>query len=57
MIEKLKSWIKKKINSRYLELFSKKWISITKIPKYNCEIVSDLFPYRIENSWNTFSNY
>ena len=54
MIEKLKSWIKKKINSRYLELFSKKWISITKIPKYNCEIVSDLFPYRIENSWNTF---
>jgi len=53
MINKLKSWLIKNVNSRYLELISKRGISITKTPLRG-SVVSDLFPLRIEDSWNTF---
>ena len=53
MMNKLKSWLIKNVNSRYLELISKRGISITKTPLKG-SVVSDLFPLRIEDNWNTF---
>ncbi len=53
MINKIKSWLINNINSKYLELLTGKGISITKIPATG-SVVSDLFPLRIENQWNTF---
>ena len=53
MISKIKSWLVKNIHSKYLELLSKKGVSITKIPLKG-SVVSDLFPLRIEDGWNTF---
>lgn len=48
----IKTWIKKNIPSKYIELISIKGISMTKIPD-DGSVISDLFPLRIEGDWNT----
>ncbi|MDA9886140.1 hypothetical protein N9D55_01755 [Flavobacteriaceae bacterium] len=48
----IKTWIKKNIPSKFIELISIKGISITKIP-HEASVISDLFPLRIEEDWNT----
>jgi hypothetical protein len=48
----IKTWIKKNIPSKFIELISIKGISITKIPR-EASVISDLFPLRIEEDWNT----
>lgn len=53
MRNKIKSWLINNINSKYLELLTGKGISITKRP-ITGSVVSDLFPLRIEDRWNTF---
>tara|TARA_B100000963_G_C22535724_1_gene629691 strand:- start:346 stop:1173 length:828 start_codon:yes stop_codon:yes gene_type:complete len=53
MNRKLKNLIKKNIPARFLELFSSKAVSITKIPKRG-SVISDLFILRCENEWETF---
>jgi len=53
MINKIKQWLVKNINSKYLELLTGKVISISKTPVKG-SAVSDLFPLRIEDGWNTF---
>ena len=53
MINKIKQWLVNNVNSKYLELLTGKGISITKIP-IKGSAVSDLFPLRIEDGWNTF---
>lgn len=53
MINKIKQWLVKNVNSKYLELLTGKGISISKIP-IKGSAVSDLFPLRIEDGWNTF---
>lgn len=54
MRDKFKLWIIKNISSKYLEILGNKGISTTKIPKEKAAVVSDLFPFRIENDWNTY---
>ena len=53
MIKKIKQWLINNVNSKYLELLTGKGISITKTPIMG-SAVSDLFPLRIEDGWNTF---
>tara|TARA_B110000027_G_C16094905_1_gene290316 strand:+ start:839 stop:1666 length:828 start_codon:yes stop_codon:yes gene_type:complete len=53
MIKKIKQWLINNVNSKYLELLTGKGISITKTP-IKGSAVSDLFPLRIEDGWNTF---
>ena len=53
MKKQLKQFIKKNVPARFLELFSSKAVSITKIPKSE-SIISDLFILRCENGWETF---
>jgi len=48
----IKTWIKKNIPTKFIELISIKGISITKIP-HEASVISDLFPLRIEEDWNT----
>ena len=54
MISGFKNFIKKNIPSRYLEFFSYKAISITKIPDYKGAVISDLFILRLEDGWETY---
>ena len=54
MISVFKNFIKKNIPSRYLEFFSYKAISITKIPDYKGAVISDLFILRLEDGWETY---
>ena len=54
MINLFKNFIKKNIPSRYLEFFSYKAISITKIPDDNRAVISDLFILRLEDGWETY---
>ena len=53
MRNKIKSWLINNIDSKYLELLTGKGISITKRPIIG-SVISDLFPLRIEDGWNTF---
>ena len=52
MKSKIKEYIKRIVPARWLEFFSHKAITITKIPNKG-SIVSDLFILRIENGWET----
>ncbi len=54
MKQKLKLWVKENIPSKFIELFTSQGIMITKIPKEKEANISDLFPYKIENNWNTY---
>ena len=54
IIKKYKLWILKNIDSKYLEILNSKYIYLTKIPNNKHAVISDLFPLRIENNWNTF---
>jgi hypothetical protein len=54
MKQKIKFWIKKNIPPKFIDLFTNKGILITKIPSSENAIISDLFPYRIEDNWNTY---
>lgn len=52
--EKIKSWLIKNVDSRLFELVSSKYTFIVKVPNNENHVISDLFPLRIENDWNSF---
>lgn len=52
MKSKVKQYIKRRVPARFLEFFSYKAVTITKIPDKR-SIVSDLFILRIEDGWET----
>ena len=54
IIKKYKLWILKNIDSKYFEILNSKYTYLTKIPNNKHAVISDLFPLRIENNWNTF---
>ena len=54
LYKKIKNSAVKNINPKYLELISKRGITLSKIPKHSSSVTSDLFLYRIENNWSTF---
>ena len=53
IVNKIKSWIIKNFDSKYFEFFGTKYIYITKIPSNKFDVISDLFPLRIEDNWNS----
>ena len=52
--EKIKSWLIKNVDSRLFELVSSKYTFTVKVPNNENHVISDLFPLRIENDWNSF---
>ena len=52
--EIFKIWLLKNIDSRIFELINSKYVFTTKLPFDEDNVISDLFPLRIENSWNSF---
>lgn len=52
MKQYLKHYLKKNVPARWLELFSFKAVSITKIPPPDA-VISDLFVLRVEDGWET----
>ena len=52
MKQYLKHYLKKNVPARWLELFSYKAVSITKIPPPDA-VISDLFVLRVEDEWET----
>ena len=52
--EEIKSWLLKNIDSRIFELISSKYTFTVKVPNSKNHVISDLFPLRIENGWNSF---
>ena len=52
MKQYLKHYLKKNIPARWLELFSYKAVSMTKIPPADA-VISDLFVLRVEDGWET----
>ena len=52
MKQYLKHYLKKNVPARWLELFSDKAVSITKIPPPDA-VISDLFVLRVEDGWET----
>lgn len=53
MKQQLKNFIKKSVPARYLEFFSLRAVSITKIPEKDA-VISDLFILRLEDGWETY---
>jgi hypothetical protein len=53
LVNRLKSWIVKNFDSKYFEIFGNKYIYLTKIPSGSYDVISDLFPLRIEDNWNS----
>lgn len=53
LLNKLKPWLLKNIDSKYFELLGSKYVFLTKIPKDEFYVISDLFPLRIEDDWNS----
>ena len=53
MKQYLKNFLKKNIPARWLEMFSAKAVSITKIPPVDA-VISDLFVLRVEDGWGTY---
>ena len=51
--QNIKLWLLKNIDLRLFELFNSKYVFTTKIPLRKDDVISDLFPLRIENNWNT----
>tara|TARA_B100001939_G_scaffold272442_1_gene240212 strand:- start:1483 stop:2310 length:828 start_codon:yes stop_codon:yes gene_type:complete len=51
--QNIKLWLLKNIDLRLFELFNSKYVFTTKIPLRKDKVISDLFPLRIENKWNT----
>lgn len=51
---KIKFWLLKNIDLKYFELFNSRYTFTTKFPLSNHDVVSDLFPLRIENGWNSY---
>ena len=52
MKQYLKHYLKKNVPARWLELFSYKAVSMTKIPPTDA-VISDLFVLRVEDGWET----
>jgi len=52
MKQYLKHYLKKNVPARWLELFSYKAVSMTKIPPRDA-VISDLFVLRVEDGWET----
>ena len=50
----VKSWMLKNIDSRFFEFINSKYVFITDVPKSKFDVISDLFPLRIENNWNSY---
>ncbi len=50
----VKSWVLKNIDSRFFEFINSKYVYITKVPKSKHDVISDLFPLRIQNNWNSY---
>ena len=44
----------KNIDSRFFEFINSKYVFITDVPKSKFDVISDLFPLRIENNWNSY---
>ena len=53
MKQYLKTFLKKNVPARWLEMFSSKAVSITKIPPMDA-VISDLFVLRVEDGWETY---
>ena len=53
MKQYLKTFLKKNVPARWLEMFSAKAVSITKIPPMDA-VISDLFVLRVEDGWETY---
>lgn len=53
MKQYLKTFLKKNVPARWLEMLSSKAVSITKIPPVDA-VISDLFVLRIEDGWETY---
>ena len=51
--QSIKLWLLKNVDLRLFELFNSKYVFTTKIPLRKDDVISDLFPLRIENNWNT----
>ena len=50
----VKSWLLNNIDLRYFEFISSKYTFTTRIPNARKDVISDLFPLRIEEGWNSF---
>ena len=53
IIDRIKLWLKKYLPA-WLLLYARNKINLTIIPNDSKSIVSDLFPYRILDGWNTY---
>ena len=53
MKQYLKTFLKKNVPARWLEMLSSKAVSITKIPPRDA-VISDLFVLRVEDGWETY---
>ena len=53
MKQYLKTFLKKNVPALWLEMFSAKAVSITKIPPMDA-VISDLFVLRVEDGWKLF---